>query len=82
MDVHCTTCGEPWDTFHLWQDAIYETGLTEKEADEWRKLPTAKKLSELYRRDFKAANSATASSTLSVVRAVPRVPSLTPIKPP
>ena len=28
MDVHCTTCGEPWDVHHLWQDAIHDTGLT------------------------------------------------------
>jgi len=21
MDVHCSACGEPWDTYHLWQDA-------------------------------------------------------------
>ena len=23
MDVHCTTCGEPWDVYHLRHDAIY-----------------------------------------------------------
>ena len=28
MDVHCTTCGEPWDVYHLWHDAIFETGLS------------------------------------------------------
>ncbi len=26
MDVHCSTCGEPWDVYHLWHDAIFETG--------------------------------------------------------
>ena len=28
MDVHCSTCGEPWDVYHLRHDAIYETGLS------------------------------------------------------
>ena len=32
MDVHCTTCGEPWDVYHLRQDAIYETDLSHAEA--------------------------------------------------
>jgi hypothetical protein len=25
MDVHCATCGEPWDTYHIRHDAVYET---------------------------------------------------------
>ena len=24
MDVHCLNCGEPWDTYHLRHDAIYD----------------------------------------------------------
>ena len=43
MDVHCTTCGEPWDTYHLQHDAIYETGLTHDQAKAWgKKAPTEK----------------------------------------
>jgi hypothetical protein len=33
MDVHCTTCGEPWDVYHLRHDAIYETDLSQAMAD-------------------------------------------------
>ena len=33
MDVHCSTCGEPWDVYHLWHDAIFETGLSHAEAE-------------------------------------------------
>ena len=24
MDVHCLNCGEPWDTYHLRHDAVYD----------------------------------------------------------
>ena len=52
MDVHCTTCDEPWDVYHLWQDAIFETGLSPEEAEAWRALPSAEKLSDRYRKDL------------------------------
>ena len=55
MDVHCSTCNEPWDVYHLWHDAIFETGLSVEEAQEWCSLPRVKKLSEPYRKEFKAA---------------------------
>ena len=32
MDVLCTTCGEPWDVYHLRHDAIHETDLDHAEA--------------------------------------------------
>ena len=38
MDVHCTTCGEPWDVYHLRHDAIYETDLSHAEAKAWTQL--------------------------------------------
>ena len=38
MDVYCTTCGEPWDHNHLWQDAVHETNLDEQEIKVWKKL--------------------------------------------
>lgn len=25
MDVHCATCNEPWDTYHLQHDEVHET---------------------------------------------------------
>ena len=55
MDVHCTTCGEPWDVYHLWQDAIFETGVNAEEAETWRSLPRSKKLSDRYRNEFRLA---------------------------
>lgn len=54
MDVHCTTCGEPWDTYHLWHDAVFETGLSHEEAKAWGSLPRAEKLSDRYRKEFRA----------------------------
>lgn len=38
MDVHCSTCGEPWDTYHLRHDAIFETDLSHAEAKAWTEL--------------------------------------------
>ena len=35
MDVHCSTCFEPWDTYHLRHDEIYETSLSVEEAEAW-----------------------------------------------
>ena len=32
MDVHCSTCGEPWDVYYLWHDAIFETGNKSEES--------------------------------------------------
>jgi hypothetical protein len=55
MDVHCSTCSEPWDVYHLWHDAIFDTGLSADEAEAWCKLPTHQKLSPRYRDEFKAA---------------------------
>ena len=67
MDVHCSSCGEPWDTYHLWQDAIWETGLDEDEITKWKKLPTAEKLTEYYRREFKAAGYVFGRSVINVI---------------
>ena len=68
MDVHCTTCGEPWDTHHLWQDAIHETSLTEHEIKRWRALPTEEKLSKRYRQEFKDAGYVFGQSVINVTR--------------
>lgn len=46
MDVHCSTCGEPWDVYHLWHDAVFETGLSHEEAETWRHLPRDQKLAD------------------------------------
>ncbi len=68
MDVHCSTCNEPWDTFHLWQDAVFETGLTFEEATAWRKLPSAERLSERYRTEFRSAGWEFGKTIINVVR--------------
>jgi hypothetical protein len=54
MDVHCTTCGEPWDAYHLRHDAIFETGLSYEAAKAWTALPTSAQLQTRYRAEFKA----------------------------
>jgi hypothetical protein len=68
MDVHCTTCGEPWDTYHLRHDAIYETDLSHAEAKAWTQLSPAVKLIDRYREKFKAAGYEFGSSVLNVMR--------------
>ncbi len=54
MDVHCTSCDEPWDVYHLRHDAIFETDLSAEEAEAWRTLSSDKRLSPRYREKFKA----------------------------
>jgi hypothetical protein len=68
MDVHCTTCGEPWDTYHLWQDAIWETGLDEDQVSKWKQLPTEEKLTPFYRREFRSAGYEFGQSVINVIR--------------
>ena len=68
MDVHCSTCAEPWDVYHLWQDAIFETGLSVEEARAWCSLPRKEKLSERYRNEFRAAGWEFGQSVINVIR--------------
>ena len=68
MDVHCSTCNEPWDVFHLWEDAILETGLNVDDAEAWRSLPQSQKLSERYRREFQAVGWEFGLGVINVVR--------------
>ena len=66
MDVHCSSCGEPWDVYHLRHDAIFETNLDSAEAETWRSLSAARRLSERYRKKFKAAGYEFGASILDV----------------
>lgn len=68
MDVHCTTCGEPWDVYHLWQDAIFETGLSVEEAEAWRSLPRPQKLSDRYRDEFRLVGWEFGQGVINVIR--------------
>jgi len=68
MDVHCSSYGEPWDVYHLRHDAIFETGLDGTEAEAWRSLPAAQRLSPRYREKFKDAGYEFGASIFDVVR--------------
>ncbi len=68
MDVHCTTCGEPWDVYHLRHDAIYETDLDPAEAKAWTELPPKFKLQDRYRGKFKAVGFEFGGSIINVLR--------------
>ncbi len=68
MDVYCSTCNEPWDTYHLQHDAIFETGLSHEEAETWRSLPRDQKLSEPYREEFRAVGWEFGRSIVNVIR--------------
>ena len=68
MDVHCSTCGEPWDVYHLRHDAIFETDLHSAEAEAWRSLSPTERLSRRYRETFEAAGYEFGASILDVVR--------------
>ena len=68
MDVHCTTCGEPWDVYHLRFDAIHETDLDTIEAEAWTGLPSKMKLQGGYREKFKAIGFEFGNSILKVMR--------------
>ena len=68
MDVHCSTCGEPWDVYHLWHDAIFETGVSVEEAEAWRSLSRDQKLSDRYRKGFRAVGFEFGQSVINVTR--------------
>ena len=68
MDVHCSTCHEPWDVHHLWHDAIFETGLSVGEAKLWRSLSRSQKLSLRYREAFKAVGWEFGQGVINVIR--------------
>jgi hypothetical protein len=68
MDVHCSSCGESWDVYHLRHDAVFETDLDHAEAEAWRDLSPADRLSRRYRDKLKAAGYQFGASILDVMR--------------
>ena len=68
MDVHCSTCGEPWDTYHLWHDAVFETALSHEEAEAWQSLSRTEKLNDRYRFKFRAAGWEFGQTVINVIR--------------
>ena len=67
MNVHCSSCGEPWDVYHLRHDAIFETDFDPQEAETWRSLTVPERLSCRYREKFKAAGYEFGASILDVM---------------
>lgn len=67
MDVHCSTCNEPWDAYHLRHDAVFETDLSHEDAKAWCGLPTSKQLIPHYREKFKAMGWEFGKSILNVI---------------
>jgi len=67
MDVHCSSCNEPWDVYHLRHDAIYDIAVSE-EVEVWEKLPIRERLSAPYRERFKKAGWQFGASILEVRR--------------
>lgn len=68
MDVHCSSCGEPWDVYHLRHDAIDDVAINEEEAEYWRKLSDQKRLSSHYRERFRVVGWEFGASILDVRR--------------
>lgn len=68
MDVHCSTCNEPWDVYHLWHDAVFEMGLPIEEAEAWRSLPRSEKLTNRYRKEFRTIGWEFGQSVINVIR--------------
>src|SRR5690349_15497774 len=68
MNVHCSTCEEPWDVFHLWYEVVFETNLSTAEAEEWCRLPPKAKLANRYRLEFEAAGWQFGQSVINIVR--------------
>lgn len=68
MDVHCSTCGEPWDVYHLRHDAIFDTDLSEEETKAWSSLSQRTRLAPRYRKKFKEVGWEFGTSILDVRR--------------
>ena len=67
MDVHCSSCNEPWDAYHLRHDAIFETDVKPTEAQVWRKMSFSQQLSRRYREKFKMAGYEFGASILNLL---------------
>lgn len=68
MDVHCSTCGEPWDVYHLRHEAIHDTDLTFEEAEAWPDLSGQERLSDRYREKFRSAGWQFGFTVINVLR--------------
>jgi hypothetical protein len=76
MDINCASCGEPWDTYHIRHDAIWDTSIGDNEAEvkKWKALPgNSDRLAPRYRQAFKEAGYEFGSS-LFTIRKCPSCP--------
>ena len=68
MDVYCTTCGEPWDHYHLKSHVVHETDLSAIDIERWKKLPVNDRLLPHYRAKFKAVGYEFSKTMMHVIR--------------
>lgn len=66
MDVHCSTCGEPWETFHLLEELIYEACGEEQLTEIWLGIPVSERLSSSFRPMFQVLGWEFGDSILDV----------------
>lgn len=69
MDTFCTRCGEPWDTYHMRHDEVYETAHPHKDLF----TGTSQDLTEDVRRDFRV-NGWEFGSNVLVIKRCPACP--------
>jgi len=68
MDVHCSTCEEPWDIYHVRHEAIFETGLRTEETQAWQRLSRTEKLTATYRQLFRQVGWEFGGSIVNIIR--------------
>jgi len=68
MDVHCSTCNEPWDVYHLRHEAIHDSDLSFEEAEAWPELSVKERLSDRYREKFRSAGWQFGLTVVNVLR--------------
>ena len=66
--MHCSSCDEPWDAYHLRHEAIFETDLSQEEATAWCDCSPEVRLLPRYREKLHAAGWQFGASILDVVR--------------
>jgi hypothetical protein len=68
MDVHCSTCNEPWDVYYLLHEIIFDTCISNEEAEIWRSLPRTFKLCKRYRTEFRTVGWEFGQTVINIIR--------------
>ena len=66
MDVHCSTCMEPWDACYLQQELITEIALRADEMRRWWRQPPTQRLTPAIRQALQNAGWEFGASVLDV----------------